>query len=447
MSTTVVPVVLLLCVLAFAVLRPRGLPEATAAVPAAALTVALGAVAPHEAWVQIRTLLPVIGFLALVLVLAHLCAREGLFEAAGAAVARRCGGSPRRLLAGVFAVACAVTAVLSLDATVVLLTPVVLATAARTGARARPHVYATAHLANSASLLLPVSNLTNLLAFTASGLTFTRFAALMALPWLAAIAVEYTVFRRFFRADLATPRATPRAEPVLVPVSAGPVAPDHTDGTDGTGDGPRLQAPGAGPRVPRFTLVVLALTLAGFAVASLAGLEPAWAALAGVVVLGGRALARRRVTPRELVGAASPLFCLFVLALGVVVQGVVAGGLASGLGRLLPGGDSLPALLGVAAVAALLANVINNLPAVLALLPLVAPAGPGPVLAALIGVNLGPNLTYVGSLATLLWRRILHQRGIEADLGRFTRLGLLTVPATLLASTAALWATLHTVGA
>ncbi|MEV5551086.1 SLC13 family permease [Streptomyces sp. NPDC052309] len=446
MSTTVVPVVLLLCVLAFAVLRPRGLPEATAAVPAAALTVALGAVAPHEAWVQIRTLLPVVGFLALVLVLAHLCAREGLFEAAGAAVARRCGGSPRRLLAGVFAVACAVTAVLSLDATVVLLTPVVLATAARTGARARPHVYATAHLANSASLLLPVSNLTNLLAFTASGLTFTRFAALMALPWLAAIAVEYAVFRRFFRADL----ATPRAEAVLVPVSVGPVAPGGPvapDNTDGMGDGPSLQAPGAGPRVPRFTLVVLVLTLAGFAVASLAGLEPAWAALAGVVVLGGRALARRRVTPRELVGAASPLFCLFVLALGVVVQGVVAGGLASGLGRLLPGGDSLPALLGVAAVAALLANVINNLPAVLALLPLVAPAGPGPVLAALIGVNLGPNLTYVGSLATLLWRRILHQRGIEADLGRFTRLGLLTVPATLLASTAALWATLHTVGA
>ncbi len=399
-------------------LRPRGLPEAVAAVPAAVFAVALGLVTPQQAWEETRTLLPVVVFLALVLMLAYLCAKEGLFEAVGAAVARRCGGSPRRLLTGVFGVACTVTAVLSLDATAVLLTPVVLATASRAGARARPHVYATAHLSNSASLLLPVSNLTNLLAFTASGLSFTRFAALMTLPWLAAIAVEYAVFRRFFRADLNEPAAAP--------------------------------APGAAsrvtPTVPRFTVVVVALTLAGFALSSPVGLDPAWAALAGVLVLGLRALARRHVTPREMVGAASPLFCVFVLALGVVVEAVVTGGPASGLGRLLPDGDSLPALLGVAAVAAVLANVVNNLPAVLALLPLAAPAGPAHVLAVLIGVNLGPNLTYVGSLATLLWRRILHRHGIEVSLARFTLLGLLTVPATVAASTVALWGALRLIG-
>jgi arsenical pump membrane protein len=82
----------------------------------------------------------------------------------------------------VFAVAAGTTAVLSLDATVLLLTPVVLATASRLRTNARPHVYACAHLANSASLLLPVSNLTNLLAFDATGLSFARFAAMMALP-------------------------------------------------------------------------------------------------------------------------------------------------------------------------------------------------------------------------------------------------------------------------
>jgi arsenical pump membrane protein len=100
----------------------------------------------------------------------------------------------------------------------------------------------------------------------------------------------------------------------------------------------------------------------------------------------------------------------------------------------------------VAAVAAVLANLINNLPAVLALVPLVSAGGAGPVLAVLIGVNLGPNLTYVGSLATLLWRRVLHERDEEPALGDFTRLGIAAVPATVVAATVALWVTLKVIG-
>jgi arsenical pump membrane protein len=202
----------------------------------------------------------------------------------------------------------------------------------------------------------------------------------------------------------------------------------------------------ARPATPVFALVVLGLTFAGFIVGSLVGIEPVWAALVGTVVLAVRGLVRRRVTVRGLIDAASLLFCLFVLALGVVVKAVVDHGLGDVLDHLLPQSAGLPALLAIAGIAAVLANLINNLPAVLALLPLLAAAGPGPVLAGLIGVNLGPNLTYVGSLATLLWRRILQEHDHDAELGEFTRVGLITVPATLLGATVALWAMLTITG-
>jgi len=179
----------------------------------------------------------------------------------------------------VFAAAAGTTAVLSLDATVVLLTPVVFATASKLRFSARPHVYSCTHLANSASLLLPVSNLTNLLAFAASGLSFARFGALMVLPWLVAIAIEWVVLSRSFGGELNPPRAEPRV--------------------------------GARGRPPWFALAVLVLTLVGFLL-----VEPVWAAVAGAAMLAIHA----RTRPRELVESAEPGFLVFVLGLGVVVR-------------------------------------------------------------------------------------------------------------------------------
>jgi len=395
--------VLLAVCLGAAVARPRGLSEAAVAVPCAVLAVLVGATDLPTARHSLAGLAPTVAFLAAILAFGRLCALAGVFSYLGGVAAGLSRGLPTRLLGLVVAFAALITATLTLDATVVLVTPVVLATTVRLAVPARPHSFACAHLANSGSLLLPVSNLTNLLAFTASGLSFARFTAAMALPWLLACTLDWGALRLAFRRDLRATASAPAA-PAPPPVGA---------------------------------LVVLALTVAGFVVTTAVGIAPAWAALAGVLALAGPALRRRQLTPAGLALAAGPGFCAFVLSLGVLVAGVLHNGAEQSLRRLIPSGTGLLAMLALALLAAVLANLANNLPTTLALVPLVA-GSPLAVLAVLVGVNLGPNATFPGSLATLLWRRSLpvadRPRALE-----FHALGLLATPVTVTAVTALLW--------
>jgi arsenical pump membrane protein len=352
-----------------------------------------------------------VAFLAAILVLAHLADASGVFTWTASVLRRGSRGRPKRLLGLAFAACAVTTAVLSLDATVVLLTPAILATATRMGISARPVNYAAVHLANSASTLLPVSNLTNLLAFSATGLGFLHFTSLMALPWFVAIALEFAVFRLFFARDLA---AQPEPAPTPTPT--------------------RLTPP------PRWALTILGLTLLGFALSGLVGVAPVWIAFAGAVLLCVPALKEGRTRPRSMLAAADPYFAVFVLVLGILVAPLTDGEVGAWVGGLLPQSESFTALLLTATVAALAANLVNNLPATLLMIGALGPGAPtGLLLAMLIGVNLGPNLTYTGSLATLLWRRVATRCGQPPTLSTFTALGVVSTPLTILGAVAALW--------
>ena len=283
-------------------------------------------------------------------------------------------------MTGVFVLAALVTAVLSLDATVVLLMPVVVGAALAVHASPWPSAYSSLRMANSASLLLPVSNLTNLLALPHLHLTFAGFAARMAPVSAVVLAVEYVALRLLFRARPA--RARPSGP-------TGPRRPDRCPDAAGRAGADAARLRGRPRRL---------------------GVDPFWVSGAAAVALVAWASRHRLLTPAAVLRSAHPGFAIFVLGLGVVVAALATGPLGAAVADLLPDGStSFVDLLTIAVVATLLAALVTNLSATLLLLPLLVPLGGTAILAALIGLNVGSGLTWTGSLANLLWRRGLDR--------------------------------------
>ena len=344
------------------------------------------------------SLAQIIGFLVAIMVLAQACADEGLFESLGRRVDLLSAGSSMRLLAFSVLFAAVVTAVLSLDATVVLLTPVLIAASAAHPYKS--HAYASVRLSNSASTLLPVSNLTNLLAFSATGLSFMGFTRAMFPVWIAAIVLEYLALRWWFRSELRQPY-----EPPTTPLT----------------------------EIPLFPVAVVIVVLLGLA----GGATPYVPAAAGAILLGGYALFRRTTTWRDLLGAANLPFAAFVFVWAFAVTQLGSTVVGDWFDDAMPSGTGLWALLAIALIAMIAANVVNNLPATLLLLPAATAAGPAAILALLIGVNVGANLTIIGSLANLLWRQ---SGGRELSSVRgFHALGFATTPVIVVLCTVVLW--------
>ncbi len=263
-------------------------------------------------------------------------------------------------------------------------------------------------MANSASLLLPVSNLTNLLALPHLDLTFTGFAVRMAPVLAAVLVVEYAGLRLVFRRRLG---------------GAGP--PD----------------PGAPVPLPVFPVVVVGAMLLAFAVLSPLGGQPWWASTVAAVVLAVWAVRRwpGAADPRRARG--HPGFALWVLGLGVVVAGLSEGFLGDAVRDLVPSSTSYGALVALAVLATVLAGLLTNLSATLLLVPIVAPLGTTAVLAALLGLNIGSGITWTGSLANLLWRRTLRRHGTRVGSAAFHRVSLALTPPSLLVAVTVLWLT------
>lgn len=350
----------------------------------------------------VERVIPVLGFLVALTIVAEIADRAGLFDVTGHWAARAAKGSVLRLWLLVVVLATASTIVLSLDTTAVLLTPVVLAIARRADVDRTLFALTTVWLANTASLLLPVSNLTNLLALH----RFSRlpghpgYPELMWRPSLAAIVatvlVTAVLHRRTLRGQFT---ATEPAQP-------------HD----------------------RFLLVLSAVVCVGLAPFFVSGVTPVYPAAVAAVVLLVALAWRDRAGLRDLKLPWATVVAVVVLFVLVDLAG--KHGLTTLLRTVAGTGDGAVDLLRLAASSAGLANVGNNLPAYLAMEPV---AGSVDRLAAvLVGVNTGPIVTVWGSVATLLWRDRCRRADAEVPLRTYATQSLIVAVACVTAATLAI---------
>ena len=345
---------------------------------------------------------PILLFVVAITVVTELAAEAGLFRVVAEQAARRGLGRAWVLWLFVVVLAVACTIFLSLDTTAVLLTPVVVLLARHVGISPLPFALTTVWLANTASLLLPVSNLTNLLAEHAlGGMSPLEFATLMAAPAIVAILVPCVVLFLVYRRQLLE-RFTPEA---------------------------------ALPPEDRVLFVASAVVVVALVPLLVSGL-PVWLpAVGGAVVLVVFFVVRRRsvirfsLLPWKIVLLASGLF--------LVMEAAHSLGLGSALNVVAGSGEGLGDLLRLSATGATAANLVDNLPAYLALEPVAD--SPQRIAALLVGTNAGPLITPWASLATLLWHERLKSLGVEISWARYALLGLLVVPLTIVPAVVALW--------
>jgi len=387
------------------ILRPFRWNEAIWAVAGAAVLVLAGLLPASAAWSGISKSADVAMFLTGMMLLSEVARREGLFDFLAAEAAKLANGSAKKLFLLVYLVGVLVTTFLSNDATAVVLTPAVFAaTQAARIEKPLPYLYLCAFVANAASFVLPISNPANLVVYGGGLPPLLDWLRMFGLPSLAAIAATYAALRFALRHQLRTPIAAPAASPEL------------------TGCG-KLAACG----VAATALVLLAASARGADLGA-----PTLGAGAATTLL---VLLARRANPlpmlRDIQWGVLPL----VAGLFVLVEALDRTGVTAALSRALRQAPDWAS----GATLALAANLVNNLPAglVAASAAQQAASPPDVTAALLIGVDLGPNLSVTGSLATILWLAVLRRENQSVRDRDFFLLGLAAMPPALIAALAA----------
>ena len=391
------------------IMRPFNWPEAVWAVSGALLLLILGLVPPGTAWIGVAKGYDVYLFLTGMMLLSELARREGLFDWIAALATRKAKGSATRLFLLVYVVGTIVTVFLSNDATAVVLTPAVYAaTKAAKVDDPLPYLFICAFIANAASFVLPISNPANLVVFGGGHMPpLTEWLKTFALPSAVSILATYVVLHLTQRKALA-------AETVATVVEQPELSTNS-----------KLAACG------------IVLTGVVLIAASAFGIDlglPTFIAGAATACL---ILIRKRESPtaitREISWGVLPLVAgLFILVEALDQTGVIR--MFSDLLKQAAAANPREAAGGAGVLVAIVSNLVNNLPGGLVAGSAVAAAHvPKSVAGAiLIGVDLGPNLSVTGSLATILWLTALRREGMNISPWRFLRLGLLVMPSALL---------------
>jgi arsenical pump membrane protein len=392
--------------IALVLIRPKGWPEAVWAVSGACALLLCGSISTRAAAGAAVKGTDVYLFLTGMMIISELARREGVFDWIASHAVRAARGSRSRLFALVYGVGTVVTILLSNDATAVVLTPAVLAAVRAAEADPLPYLLICAFIANAASFVLPISNPANLVVYSGGMPPLKTWLLTFGLPSLVSIACTFLVLRRVAGRYL---KGGMRQEIEEKPL---------------TFDG-KLTLYGIG-------LLAVVLLIASGLGADLGA--PAFAT--GLIVALAIGMRDHRAWRDVALGISWSVLPL-VAGLFILVEALNgAGALHYGAGALNqlqhwePHASALSAGFGVA----VLSNLMNNLPSgLLAAAAVKASHVSGTLRAAvLIGVDLGPNLSVTGSLATILWLIALRREGLNVTFWKFLKWGSLVMPPALL---------------